>query len=138
MATIRSGFRSRHVAAALWTVLALLLGIEAYIALIACGVSLFGFQAHHCPAPAPERASPSEGFDDLLRRIGDAQARLAERPACRAGDLTPLQIPAQLRDPPPAETPGPDNKLDNPPPGARQGAASPAPASLSQRIARVR
>jgi hypothetical protein len=125
MATTRSGFQPRYLAAALWTALAVLLGVEAYMALIACGVSLFGFQAQNCPAPAPERAAPAEGFDDLLRRIGDAQARLAERPACRAGELAPLQIPAQLLDPP-ATPVRPGNRPDSPPSGARQGAAAPA------------
>jgi hypothetical protein len=101
-------FRARHLAVALWTALALLLAVEAYTALVACGVSLFGFQAHNCPAPAPERAPPSADFDDLLRRIGDAEARLAER--CR-GDLVPLQIP----EPPPADPlSGADDGIDSP------------------------
>jgi hypothetical protein len=117
-ASTRTGTRtrSRFLIPALWAALALLLGLEAYLALIACGVSIFGLQTRNCPAPATERAAPTADFDDLLRRIREAEARLAEGPACPAGDLAPLQIPPQLRDPPP----------DNPPPGVRQGAASPA------------
>jgi hypothetical protein len=91
---------SRHLVPALWTALALLLGLEAYLALIACGVSIFGFQARPCPAPAPEQAAPASDFDGLLRRIGQAEAQLAARPACRAENPAPLQIPAELRQPP--------------------------------------
>jgi hypothetical protein len=96
----QAGAGARFLVPALWTVMALLLGLEAYLALIACGVSILGFQTRNCPAPAPERAAPAADFDDLLRRIGEAEEQLAARPACRADNPAPLRIPAELRQPP--------------------------------------
>jgi hypothetical protein len=93
-------------------VLALFLGLEAYLALIACGVSILGFQTLNCPASAPEPPAPAADFDDLMRRIGEAEGQLAARPACRADNLAPLQIPAELRQPPASADP---QRQDNPP-----------------------
>jgi hypothetical protein len=88
---------TRFLVPALWIALALLLGVEAYLALIACGASMFGFQFLYCPPPVAQRAAPSADLADLQRSIAQAEARLAE-PACRAGNpAPPLQIPAQLQ-----------------------------------------
>jgi hypothetical protein len=115
-AGIQARTGTRFLVPALWTALALLLGIEAYLALIACGVSISGFQTLNCPAPAPERAARVADFDDLLRRIGEAEGQLAARPSCRADNPAPLQIPAELRQPPASADPP---TQDNPPaPGA--------------------
>jgi hypothetical protein len=103
--SVQSRTGTRFLVPALWTALALLLGLEAYLALIACGVSILGFQARNCPAPAAERAAPAADFDDLLRRIGEAEGQLAARPACRADNPAPLQIPVELRQPPASTDP---------------------------------
>jgi Mg-chelatase subunit ChlD len=112
--------RVRLLAPALWTALALFLGIEAYLALIACGVSIFSYQLRNCPAPVPEQAAPAASLDDILRRIRQAEARLTERPACRAGDATPLQVPAELR-----QAPGTGPAAAPPSPDAPQGPVAP-------------
>jgi hypothetical protein len=89
---------TRFLVPALWIALTLLLGVEAYLALIACGASLFGFQFLYCPAPVAARTAPSADLAELQRSIAAAEARLAERPVCRAGNpAPPLQIPAQLQ-----------------------------------------
>jgi hypothetical protein len=125
-ASVQARAGTRFLVPALWTALALLLGLEAYLALIACGVSILGFQTWNCPAPAPERPAPAADFDDLLRRIGEAEGQLSARPACRADNPAPLQIPAELRQPPASTDPP---RQDNPPaapsaPGAPQGRAA--------------
>jgi hypothetical protein len=124
-ASVQARTGARLLVPALWAALALLLGLEAYLALVACGVSILGFQTLNCPAPAPERAAPAADFDDLLRRIGEAEGQLAARPACRAGSLAPLQIPAELRQPPaPTDPPRHDDPPATPsPPGAPPGPA---------------
>jgi hypothetical protein len=123
-ASVQTRPGTRFLVPALWIALALLLGLEAYLALVACGVSILGFQTLNCPAPAPERAAPAADFDDLLRRIGEAEGQLAERPACRADNPAPLQIPAELRQPASADP----ARQDNPPatPSAPEAPQRPA------------
>lgn len=95
-----ASIRARSLVLLLWAALALLIGTEAYLALIACGVRIFGFQVLNCPQPAPERAAPAADLTDLMRRVAEAEGRLAERPACRAENLAPLAPPVQPAPPP--------------------------------------